>query len=103
MIELIYCENGMPHSDFGIQEFVNGFCELHSSVKVEQNVTFKTSTENMVYAFRVAIRHGFLNPNQLVFINENEEKFSFDDSGKPNKPMGTTFLDDSLDTLVEVR
>lgn len=97
MIKLIYDETGMPHSDFGLQEYVNHLCEIHN----EPLTVVKTSTENMVLAFRVAIYLGKLHHEDFIFVDQDQQEMKFNKNATPIKRWyKETFFDKSLNTLI---
>lgn len=100
MIILFYSEIGHPHSDFGVQEYVNELCEQHQEPNVERHYT---STENMVYAFRVAIKLGLLDHKEFTLLDHNNNEYMFDKDARPlNGYYEGSYLDYALDTLIGI-
>jgi hypothetical protein len=88
------------YSDFDLETHVQDFISYSESGIVHR---IYTSTDNIVYAIRVAIYKGKIHPDNVRFYLEGEEGrgLIMDKTGRPiNGCLPETYLDRYLNTLI---
>lgn len=99
MLYITYASGGENYSDFEVEKFINGY----EAVDYKKCDTYiDTSTENIIYAVRVAIKEGKLDCDYVVlYFDETTVKFN-----KDAKPMNgnypSTYFDYALNKLIGI-
>lgn len=70
MIKVIYSRRGAPISDFDVEDEIAGIVEKINEGDVQ---TYAYSTENMIYALRLAIGEGKIDFEKIVFLHKGLE------------------------------
>jgi len=64
-----YCKEGKAHSDFEVQEEVQGWVSL-ITVNPEVNFSLDVSTENIFYSFKLAVANDQIPIDNIKFLSD---------------------------------
>lgn len=101
MLEVYYGKSGKPVSDFEVEEMVSDIA-LHRDYK-NHRIQFEVSTENVLFALRVAIFKGELDFNHVVVHTDDGKALTFNKEGKfLNGVYPDSYFDNALDVLIGI-
>lgn len=101
ILHIIYTEKGQAYSDFAVQNMINEYKDIRYKTEDQE---LATSTENVLYAVRVAIYKDVIDHEHVkLTIKQNFEEdieVKFDEEGRPDKSIPDTFVEKALCTLI---
>jgi hypothetical protein len=100
MLRVNYYKDGNAYSDFQVEEIVNDFVKISKYKEIDYEIN--TSTENIVYAVRVAIYAGLLDCDHVVMYTDRDT-IKFDKNARAvNGNYPSTYIDEALFTLIGI-
>jgi len=100
MLRVNYYKGGNAYSDFNVEKVVEDFIERVDYKNYDYEIN--TSTENIIYAVRVAIYKGLLDYNHVVLYTD-ADTIKFDKNARAvNGNYPNTYIEDALFTLIGI-
>lgn len=97
MLRVYYHKDGEAYSDLKVEEKVEFIADNIEYINDDYKMFI--STENFIYALRLAILKGKLDYDNVI-VHFDEKSTMFDKSAKPTNYYPSMFFDKALDTLL---